>query len=80
MNNMAITPYISLHALQIQNVKRDVVKKINIQTLNTPLSKSETTIETNDTENLEDKTEIPVVEIEGTNIKSLPNSELIEES
>jgi len=34
MNNLAITPYIALHALQIQNVKRDVVKKVNINTLN----------------------------------------------
>ena len=27
MNNLAILPYLSLHALQIQNVKRNVVKK-----------------------------------------------------
>lgn len=33
MNNLAITPYICLHALQIQNVKRDVAKKINITEL-----------------------------------------------
>lgn len=34
MNNIAITQYIALHALQIQNVKRNVVKKIDIQELN----------------------------------------------
>jgi hypothetical protein len=34
MNNLAITPYICLHALQIQNVKRDIVKKANIENLN----------------------------------------------
>ena len=34
MNNIAITPYIALHALQIQNVKRDVAKKISINELN----------------------------------------------
>jgi hypothetical protein len=34
MNNLAILPYISLHALQIQNVKRNVVKKIDIKDLN----------------------------------------------
>jgi hypothetical protein len=29
MNNIAILPYLSLHALQIQNVKRKIVKKID---------------------------------------------------
>lgn len=29
MNNLAIIPYFTLHALQLQNVKRDVAKKIN---------------------------------------------------
>ena len=29
MNNLAIVPYIALHALQIQNVKRNVVKKVD---------------------------------------------------
>jgi hypothetical protein len=27
MNNMAILPYVGLHALQLQNVKRNVVKQ-----------------------------------------------------
>ena len=34
MNNLAVLPYICLHALQIQNIKRNVVKKIDIQQLN----------------------------------------------
>jgi len=34
MNNIAIMPYISLHALQIQNVKRNVAKKVSINELN----------------------------------------------
>jgi hypothetical protein len=34
MNNLAISPYIGLHALQIQNVKRNVVKKASISELN----------------------------------------------
>jgi hypothetical protein len=34
MNNIAISPYIGMHALQIQNVKRDVVKKASISELN----------------------------------------------
>jgi hypothetical protein len=35
MNNIAITQYIALHALQIQNVKRNTVKKVSISALNT---------------------------------------------
>jgi len=34
MNNIAVSPYIGMHALQIQNVKRNVVKKASIQELN----------------------------------------------
>lgn len=34
MNNIAITPYVCMHALQIQNVKRNTVKKASIQELN----------------------------------------------
>ena len=34
MNNLAILPYVCLHALQIQNIKRDVVKKVDINELN----------------------------------------------
>ena len=34
MNNLAISPYICLHALQIQNIKRDIVKKVSIKELN----------------------------------------------
>jgi hypothetical protein len=33
MNNIAISPYIAMYALQMQNVKRDVVKKIDIKQL-----------------------------------------------
>jgi hypothetical protein len=34
MNNIAVSPYIGMHALQIQNIKRNVVKKASIQELN----------------------------------------------
>jgi hypothetical protein len=34
MNNLSITPYICLHALQLQNVKRDIAKKVSINELN----------------------------------------------
>jgi len=39
MNNVAILPSIGMHALQIQNVKRNVVKKVNIAEINTTLEK-----------------------------------------
>ena len=41
MNNLAITPYIGMHALQIQNVKRDVVKKASINELNAEIHTTE---------------------------------------
>ena len=34
MNNAAISPYIAMHALQLQNVKRNTVKKMDISQLN----------------------------------------------
>jgi len=34
MNNLAIIPYVGMHALQIQNVKRNTVKKASINELN----------------------------------------------
>lgn len=34
MNNIAISPYIGMHVLQLQNVKRNLVKKIDIKELN----------------------------------------------
>ena len=45
MNNIAISPYIGMHALQIQNIKRNVVKKVNIQELN--MDQQTTNIATN---------------------------------
>ena len=36
MNNLAISPYIGLHALQIQNVKWNTVKKVDIKEFNKP--------------------------------------------
>lgn len=34
MNNVAVAPYIGMHALQIQNVKRNVVKKVSVDEIN----------------------------------------------
>jgi hypothetical protein len=67
MNNIAVAPYIGMHALQIQNIKRNVVKKASIDELNKP--------EINNTQ-LHEKQETTVVEenivSEGTNIDNLP--------
>ena len=41
MNNLAISPYFGLHALQIQNVKRDVVKKVPLPPLGKVSAKQE---------------------------------------
>ena len=69
MNNIAISPYIGMHALQIQNVKRNVVKKVSIEELNKPV------INTQIPEKQEIK-ETPIIEqnivSEGTTIDNLP--------
>ena len=69
MNNIAVAPYIGMHALQIQNVKRNIVKKASIDELNKPV------INTQIPEKQEFQ-ETTVVEqnivSEGTNIDNLP--------
>ena len=40
MNNIAITPYVFMHALQIQNVKRNTVQKVDITELNKEINGS----------------------------------------
>ena len=41
MNNVAVLPYIGLHALQIQNVKRNTAKKVSINELNSNVVEGE---------------------------------------
>lgn len=80
MNNLAISPYICMHALQIQNVKRDVVKKLNINKLNE--NKTENiNINTNIHNETNNQKEQNIIiqsndeNIQSTNIDNLPNSE-----
>jgi hypothetical protein len=63
INNLAILPYIGLHALQIQNIKRNIVKRNNIQVLNKE--------QENDKEEEEEKVNVKEVYIkeEAMNIK-----------
>ena len=44
MNNLAILPQVAMYGLQLQNVKRDVVKKVNLSDIK--LNSSTTEIET----------------------------------
>jgi hypothetical protein len=78
MNNIAISPYIAMHALQIQNIKRKTAKKHDIKELNVAqpeiihsdverkqgLEEGQNDTETNDNET--------VATIQTTNIDSLP--------
>lgn len=74
MNNLAILPYIGLHALQIQNVKRNSVKKVKIQELNKneiipPIDKEEISNTNETSNNVEENVIIPE---QSTNIDELP--------
>lgn len=70
MNNIAVSPYIGMHALQIQNVKRNVVKKASIDELNKPVINTQ----------IQEKEEQETIVVEqnnvseGTNIDNLPES------
>ena len=70
MNNVAVAPYIGMHALQIQNVKRNIVKKASIDELN------KTVINSTQIPEKQEIQETIVVEknipSEGTNIDNLP--------
>ena len=71
MNNAAILPYIGLHALQIQNVKRNVVKKASIKELNNEIIEPTPTDDLNHVENSHDISDPsglePVLANEGSN-------------
>lgn len=71
MNNVAVIPYIGMHALQIQNVKRNITKKVSIDELNQTHN-----IPAEDIQNLlptqpENPMEQPI-ENQGTTISELP--------
>ena len=69
MNNIAVLPYIGLHALQIQNVKRNTAKKVSINELNNEViiienTKDAVEVETKDVSNT---TKIDHLPSSGTN-------------
>ena len=70
VNNLAISPYISMHILQLQNIKRDVAKKISIDALNNKASNESNELQPND-----NKIE---TESQTTNICELPSEDINE--
>jgi hypothetical protein len=90
MNNIAVLPYIGMHALQIQNVQRNVYKKVSITELNdggqnergqndgvhNELRHNEliTPIDSDNNENNDN----PIDSGSGTNIDNLPESNNID--
>ena len=74
MNNLAIVPYVCLHALQIQNVKRDVVKKVNINELNKNniVEKEISNTDKSSDNNENSDVDFTKISTESTNIADLP--------
>ena len=73
MNNVAVLPYICLHALQIQNVKRNVAKTASINELdlsNTGLRETSNVEERGETSNVEERNT--------TSIDDLPSENKVE--
>jgi len=68
MNNAAIVPHIALHALQLQNVKREVAKKHDINELNIKAKPVEK--ESSNTSSLAE----PIVEIQ--NVEESPTEDI----
>ena len=72
MNNIAISPYIGMHALQIQNIKRNVVKKACINELNQPQDDITQDDITPDDITQDDITQDDITQDNGTTIDNLP--------
>jgi hypothetical protein len=73
MNNVAVSPYIGMHALQIQNVKRNVVKKASIEELNQSKPEPQKEPELKQTSNVVENPEIEIKNLgDGTSIDNLP--------
>ena len=72
MNNVAVLPYIGLHALQIQNVKRNTTKKVSINELNNQIytdEKEVISIENTNANAVEEKSTTKI-----DDLPSLPNN------
>jgi hypothetical protein len=79
MNNLAVVPYVGMHALQIQNVKRNIVKKASISELNYEKKEFKEFKEENKLD--ESSNNVNGSNLNGTNINDLPQaSNVIEPS
>ena len=73
MNNIAISPYIALYALQIQNVKRNVAKTASIKELNMEAKTVPVVANVDESVNVEKTTDLsalPEPQIENNGISS----------
>ena len=70
-NNLAISPYIFMHMLQLQNVKREIIDKIPIEMLQKTNDSSSILEENNNETNSENPQQSAVIDNNTTNIDSL---------
>ena len=82
VNNLAITPYISMHILQLQNIKRDVTKKFSVDVLKNTVNKDENHNNNNNTNtNTSNTSNASEIDIQTTtNINDLDNDDNKSES
>jgi hypothetical protein len=84
MNNIAVLPYIFIHALQIQNVKRNTAQKVNVSNINHEIVHPVNDNELNNTENDNIYNENNNIENDteniGTSIEKLPDTSFFENS
>ena len=73
MNNIAVLPYIGLHALQIQNVKRNTAKKVSINELNSNAVESEVIIIENTKDAVEEKNTTKIDELTSDKQENVSN-------
>ena len=79
MNNIAVLPYIGMHALQIQNVKRNVYKKVSIKELNNEgHNEIITPVDSDNNDNNDNNNDNTIHSGSGTNIDNLPESNNID--
>lgn len=72
MNNIAISPHIGMYALQIQNIRRDVVKKVSIN----ELEKSQIQLNNNSKELINEKIDTDIMrDIKDTSIENIVSIE-----
>jgi hypothetical protein len=80
INNITIMPYICLHALQIQNIKRDIVKKVDINQLNKSEDTNQKKISNITDQIIENNNSNQNITTETTEISKLPENNNLDTS